>query len=252
MVCNPERFDCTEIYLHIPIDLQRAAWKYSRANHTKLNQEQAYLNYLCLELTRSWLSETFNDRVVKLDNQRHQLSPLWELMNGTPIYLDDYRLCLIPDTACDRSELRVPCEWVEIPDLVADYYLSVQIDPDTRSAVIWGYTTHCHLQQLAMYDDLDRTYCLDAEDLIGDLNIFTLAMQSSRLEPTRAAVNPIDFVTPSEAERYLQTWRREEFAVPRLDVGEADFPRWLALVANERWRQNLYEQRLGLTADLVT
>jgi hypothetical protein len=101
-----------------------------------------------------------------------------------------------------------------------------------------------------MYDDLDRTYCLDAEDLIGDLNIFTLAMQSSRLEPTRAAVNPIDFVTPSEAERYLQTWRREEFAVPRLDVGEANFPRWLALVANERWRQNLYEQRLGLTADL--
>jgi hypothetical protein len=239
------------MYLEIPEDIQAVAWQYARLNFTAANQWQGYLNYLCWQLSRAW----FTDVTTFLDASEDDIkgSDLWEFVNGTPIaipHAERYangarRLCLIPHTTYDRAELRVPCEWVDIPGWIADYYLAVHIDLDACTATIWSYATHQQLQEQGIYDDLDRTYCVDADDLIQDLNLLPLALQRSSLELTRGSIGELKSVSLTEATRYLQIWSDRGFAVPRLDLPDADFPNWLTLIANEQWRRRLYQQRLG-------
>jgi len=51
---------------------------------------------------------------------------------------------------------------------------------------IWGYTTHLQLKSDGHYDHGDRTYCLDEDDLIDDLNILWVARQLCPQERLRA------------------------------------------------------------------
>jgi hypothetical protein len=237
------------MYSEIPEDLKTAAWKYAQLNFTPANQWQGYFNYLGQALSRLWLASINGDR--SLDQRVEGLAEFyadfhrWEFVNGSPIEIGEHRLCLIPHTNYDRSELRVPCEWVEIPDWIADYYLAIQFDPDKSTATIWSYTTHHQLQQLGVYDDLDRTYCMDGDDLMQDLSILPLALHTSPPDRTRGDCTDLKSISLTEAERYLKIWSDPNLSVPRLDIQEADFSTWLAMIADDRWSRKLYHQRLG-------
>jgi hypothetical protein len=231
-------FDSTPVDLTIPISLRDRGWQLSQQRHTRANQWQGYLNYLCLTVCLPWLSANFRD--VNLGDfdplatgVRQWLAPsFWEVVDGSIVTIDRSRICLLPHTSYDRSELRVPQEWMEIPNWIADYYWAVQIDMDAQSATIWGSATHAQIQTSGGYDGLDRTYHIDADDLFP-----TSA-------PTRGQVSPLKRLVAERADRYLIELSRPQLAIPRLEICTADLGDWLSLMANDSWRLDLFHRRV--------
>ncbi|HBB35989.1 MAG TPA: hypothetical protein DDZ80_21590 [Cyanobacteria bacterium UBA8803] len=229
-------FDTSTPWLEIPDTVQTKSWSQSQSILIPGNRWQAYLNQVCLQTVLPWLQE--KSTVEPTVDSRNSLS-FWEMVNGSAIILGTTRLIFIPSEAMDRSEFRVPQEWIDIPSWVGDYYLAVEVDPDDRCLNIWGYTTHQALKSEGSYDPSDRTYCLDGNDLIQDLTVFWV-MQQLPGEATRAIVPPLPALSAEQAERWLQQLEDVAIALPRLEI---PFAPWGALLEQDCWLQQLCQQR---------
>lgn len=207
---------------------------------TPSSRWNAILNSICLNTVLPWLTEYAPQAKVEFNSAA--LPSFWELVNGTAIGMNTTRLVLIPSETIDPSELRVPQEWVDIPSWAADYYLAVQVS-DQGWVRIWGYTTHQQLKVKGHCDPSDRTYSLDEEDLILDLNVLWVARQLCPQEPTRGASTPLPALPLAQAENLLQRLGDPAISTPRLEV---PFEFWGALLEHGGWRQRLYERRQGL------
>lgn len=233
--------DPTQLWLEFSPTTQSQAWQHQSFS-TPSSRWNAYLNRLALNAFLPWLQEEYAPQARAWPNSAANLC-IWDLVSGTAIVWGTTRLVLLPSETLDLSELRVPQEWVDIPDWAADYYLAVQVNPDDGWVRIWGYTTHLQLKTSGHYDAGDRTYCLDEEDLIDDLNILWVARQLCLEEPTRSAITPLPVLPQVQAENLLQRLGNPAVATPRLAV---PFELWGALLAHGGWRQHLYERRQGL------
>ncbi|MFB2891787.1 DUF1822 family protein [Aerosakkonemataceae cyanobacterium BLCC-F50] len=241
MIANLSVFDSTEIWLEISTQQQNQAWENSQSFSLPSSRWNAYLNQICLTTVLPWLQEEYAPKAKVWPNNA-ALPSFWEVVNGTGIVLDNTRFVLISSEAIDRSELRVPQEWVDIPSWVADYYLAVQVNPDDRCVVIWGYAKHEQLKQ-GFYDLSDRTYSLPQENLILDLNVLWVARQLAREEITRAEVNSLTSLSLVQTESLLQRLGNSAIIEPRLAV---PFELWGALLEHGGTRQQLYSRRMGL------
>lgn len=226
------------LYLEIPDAAQE---QQNTAFSTLGAQWRARLNQLTLEAFLAWLQE---ERTAKVWTSVATLPSFWEVVNGTAIECDDLRLVLMPTAAIDLRELRVPQEWVDIPGWSADYYVAVQVNPDAGWIRIWGYATHHHLKTKGTYAESDRTYCLDEDDLIQDIQVLWIARQLCPEEPLRAEVAPIPALQLPQANNLLERLGNPTVIFPRLAV---PFQLWAALVEHGGWRQRLYERRQGLS-----
>jgi len=243
MIANSSVFDSTQIWLEFSAQQQNQAWEKSQSFSLASSRWNAYLNQICLITVLPWLQEEYVPR-AKVWPNNPALSSFWEMVNGTAIVLDNTRFVLIPSEAIDQSELQVPQEWVDIPSWIADYYLAVQINPDDRCVVIWGYATHKQLKQ-GFYDVSDRTYSLPQENLIHDLNVLWVARQLATEEITRAEVTPLAILPQAQAENLLQRLGNPAIIEPRLAV---PFELWGALLEHGGLRQQLSSRRMGLPA----
>jgi Protein of unknown function (DUF1822) len=226
--------ESTDWTLQIPDNRQTNIWQQSRALPTAWGRWNAYLNQLCLETCLAWLQAEY------LPTATAGMEPaLWGMVNGSIVTVGNIRIALIPTEAIDRSELAVPQEWVDIPSWAADYYLGVQIDPDAQSIAIYGYTTHQQLKTQASYDAQDRTYCLDVDDLIADLNTLWLAYPRYTANQTRASLPVLAPLEPARATHLIERLRNPDLVMPRLEV---PFQIWAALLENPQSRQRLFQQ----------
>lgn len=233
--------DPMQLWLELtPTDLNQA-WEQSQTFSTPSNRWNAYLNRLCLAVILPWLQAEYELRVNTWPNEA-TLPSYWEFVNGTAITMDGVRLAIVPSQTIYLSELRVPQEWLDIPHWAADYYLAVQVNLDDRYLRIWGYTTHEQIKMRGKYEISDRTYSLDADDLIKDIDILWVARQLCPEEPTRANVAPLPALPQQRAENLLQRLGNPAIKTPRLEV---DFVLWGALLEHGGWRKHLYELRLG-------
>ncbi|MBD2729696.1 DUF1822 family protein [Nostoc sp. FACHB-892] len=219
--------------------IQAQSWQQSQAYATPSSRWCAYINQICLHAFLDWISTEDFPKASVWYSFPGTLA-FWEFVNGTAILLEGKRVVLIPSEAIDDSELEVPQEWVDILSWAADYYLAVQVKPDSDWVRIWGYTTHKELKSLAHYDSVDRTYCIDARHLTKDLNAFSLSYQFCREEEMKAAVAPLPQLSSEQAENLVQRLGNASFRFSRLAV---PFETWGALLENEQWRQRLYQQR---------
>jgi Protein of unknown function (DUF1822) len=208
--------------------------------------QRAFFNQQCLDGILTWLKEEIsaNARVYPSNTA---LPSIWEVVNGTAITVDNLRLVLVPTLAIDGDELRVPQEWVDIPEFVADYYLAVMLNPDEEWMSIYGYTTHQKLKTIAAYDAGDRTYSLDSDDLIPDINVLWVSRQYSQ-ENLRAEITALPNLPKAQADNLLQRLGKQDIKFPRLQV---PFTLWGALLAHGGWRQYLYELRQGITQESI-
>lgn len=200
----------------------------------------AYLNRLCLNLFLSYL-ETELDRQEKLAilPSLESLPSIWELVNGGAIQLGQTRLILIPSEQSYSSEFRVPREWLEIPHWAGNYYLAVEVNLEESYLQIWGYTTYEQLRYEGTCDRADETYSIDTEDLIEDLSVMWVARE---LYPSQQPqVKSLPSLTAIEATRLIEQLQLSTPYSPRLEVS---FIQWAALLANELFRQQLYQRRL--------
>ncbi|WP_414544129.1 DUF1822 family protein [Nostoc sp. CCY0012] len=204
--------------------------------------QRAWLNQVCLTTFLDWLHEEITPH-ARVHPQTAALPSVWEVVNGTAMSFDNSRLVLIPTLAMDVDELRVPQEWVDIPEWVADYYLGVQLNSDEGWMRVFGYTTHQQLKTLGVYDPGDRTYSLESDYLIPDLNVLWINHQLAPEEIRRAPVASLPPLPQTQADNLLQRLSNADIKFPRLEV---PFPLWGALIAHGGWRQHLYELRQGI------
>ena len=239
MFNSPPSFaiDSHQLHLEIP-QFQIQEQTYS----TPGAYQRAWINQLCLQAFLPWFREEFYSNAKVFPNTA-ALPSFWEVVNGTAITFDASRLILIPTLAMDGDELRVPQEWVDIPDLVADYYIAVQVNPDDGWIKIFGYTTHKNLKAKGVYDFGDRTYSLGSEDLIQDINVLWVTRQMNYPEALRAEIAPLASISQTQAENLLERLGNPDVKFPRLAV---PFQLWGALIAHGGWRKKLYELRQGL------
>lgn len=226
----------THLYLEIPEIREPEA-----AFSTPGSRWRATLNQTALAAVLPWLRSEYapNAKVWRSG----AMSSLWDAVNGTAITFDGLRLVLVPATAIEADELRVPQEWVDLPSWVADYYLAVQVNVDEGWLRIDGYTTHQRLKAQASYDADDRTYSLDATHLIQDINVLWVTRELCPEEPLRADVAALPALPLAQAENLLKRLGNPAVTFPRLEV---PFQLWGALLEHGGWRQRLYELRQGL------
>ena len=232
-------FDSTQLLLELDEATVNKAWLKSQKAHTPASRWQTYLNRLCLMVFLPWLKEEENHS-VRADF--HQTN-CWELINGTLITVEDAKFLLVPSEANDLSEMRVPQEWVDIPSLVADYYLAIQVSVDDRYIRVWGYATHQQLKTKGTYSSSDRSYSLTEDRLINDINTLFVARELGSTEVTRVELEPVATISATQAENLLQRLSDPAILLPRLAI---PFTLWASLLQNESWRKRLSDKRQGL------
>lgn len=239
-----------EMILPISPTAQNQAWQNSQLFSTPASRYQAYLNQLCLSAVMPWLQEDYAPQAKVWPNQA-ALSSVWDVVNGTALASGTTRFILVPSDTIDTSELQVSQEWVDLPSWAGDYYLGVQVEPDEGWVRIWGYCTHSQLKHQARYHASDflpnsvtaRTYCLDEDELIKDLNVLGVVRQLCPNEPTRASITPLTALSSTQADNLIEHLAHPTIPAPRLAVS---FELWGALLEHGAWRQQLYERRLRL------
>jgi Protein of unknown function (DUF1822) len=227
----------TQLALPISPAMSDLAWQQAQAYQSVEARWNAYLNQIASQSIAADLAIDFPQIRISPD------SDTWQFVNGSVLELNGKRIVLLPSKAIDHSELVIPQEWVDIPTWAADYFIGVQIDPDTEMLHCWGYTTHHMMKARAKYDASDRTYSLDAHHLIADISGLWVIQQLNPREVTQTAIAPLSSVAAIQAENLLQ--RLATVPNPRLEI---PFELWGALVSDRQWRQQLVELRQGATS----
>ncbi len=231
----------TQLALPIPAPTSDLAWQQAQTDRSIEGRWNVYLNQIATELLSEYIAEDFPQ--VRVWSETN----IWQFFSGSVLQLNAKRIVLLPSQAIDNSELVIPQEWVDIPDWAGDYFLAVQIDSDAEMLHCWGYTTHQMLKSKARYDARDRTYNLDAHNLIADVSGLWAIQQLNPTEVTQTAIAPLASVATVQAENLLQ--RLATAANPRLEI---PFEMWGALVSDRHWRQQLAALRQGEIAQGTT
>lgn len=224
-----------------------AAWEraIARPHSNPRARERAYHNYLSLQVFQRWLRDQDFSQPVSQPLPEQQLPARLEFVNGIPLHLGPTRLVLIPEIALNLEELRVPQEWVDIPNWAAAYYVSLQLElnseaSDQQGLGILGYTAHAHLKTAATWDAGDRTYVLPTTRLISDL---TVLLVTQHLSPAPApTVAPLPALAPAAVPAALSQLSQPSLYSPRLSL---PWETWGPLLAHSGWQEQLYQQRVS-------
>jgi Protein of unknown function (DUF1822) len=233
--------DPQTLWLEImPADIDRATPNPQLyTNPTGVNN--ALLSQLCLDKFQAWLRDReITNRVSLTTNESLQI---WDVVSGGAIEIDRTRIILIPSDLLDRDELRVPQEWVDLPNWLGDYYLGVQVDLESGSINVWGFTSHRSLKQQGRYSSLDRSYSLDSDFLVPDLDLLWIAAELELAE--RTTVSELPSIALESALASIQELSNPSPYSPRLQL---DFEAWGAILNNPSLRSQLYQTRLSRMA----
>ncbi|NMF65517.1 hypothetical protein DP113_34355 (plasmid) [Brasilonema octagenarum UFV-E1] len=246
--------DTEHIWLQLERDTQEEAWQFSQCHSNPIACYNAYLNRVCLSHLLNWFQERLTEESTlhaEVFPCEESLPSLLEIVNGTAIKVGEIRIVLVPTEILDIEELRVPQEWIDINSWAADYYISVQVnldeDDDDSSMRLCGFTTHRQLKNQGRYNESDRTYSLPIEQLTENFTLLfaTLGLHWQEQLPPTVTLSAV------EAQNLLQTLSDTSVYSPRLRF-DVPFAQWAALISNEQWRQQLYNQRLGEEKNTVS
>jgi Protein of unknown function (DUF1822) len=205
------------------------------SNQTGLNC--ARLNKLCLDKFTEWLSTSEIEYTPSFPDS--EIHSLWDVVNGCAIEIGKTRLVLIPTNTLDRDEIRVPQEWIDLPNLQGDYYLTIQLDFDHKLMNIWGFTSHRTLKQQGEYSAIDHTYSLPSERLVVNLDRLWMAQELS--------LNQI-VTTPElpdlSLDRALELIQHLSTPSPYSPRTKIAFFEWGNILNNANLRTQLYQTRL--------
>ena len=234
-------------YLHLPIlpSIQEQAWKQSQHHSHTIARHNSYINYLSLYTLIDWFRNEQSLAEPVIYPSAKSLSSIWEVVNGAGIKLGERQIVIIPCEISEFEEFSVPQEWVDIPEWVGDYYLAIQVNLEPEEDECWievcGFTTHSYLKNLGKYNFHDRTYAITVDNLIQDITVMEITLPLEM----KAEIPELPHLSAVKAEELLQMFANSSIYSPRLRVNDITFEEWAALLVNDSWRQQLYEQRMG-------
>ncbi|WP_017295843.1 DUF1822 family protein [Geminocystis herdmanii] len=216
-------------------------WEKSQQHSYDLARFQAYLNSLSAEVLINWLKEEADlEENPQLYPTIEKLNSIWEFINGTTITIGKTKIVLIPTTNDNLDKFNIPQEWVDIPGWEADYYLPIQLDLTENWLRVWGYTTHQQLKTIGKYNSLEKTYSLEKDDLIEDLNVMLVAREFCDSE--RVAIPEISKISENKAHILIENWGVNNGYSPRFLI---PFTEWASLITDDLWREELYQHFLN-------
>lgn len=226
---------------HLWLEISDSDLELARPNPNNYSNDTgrnyAFFNRLCLNAFLHWCQENLELEPAVFPNEE-VLPMLWEFFTGSGINLYGKRLVLIPTDAIDMADFAVPQEWVDIPNLAADYYLPVQIDIENLSVHFWGFVSRRTLKAKADYDSIYRLYYVEGDWVIPNLEMLEGA---SNLCDEKGQVAPLATLSNGEVEDLMVKLSEPSPYSPRL---KAKFEKWGALLNENRWLQQLYERRV--------
>ena len=240
-ITNSILFNPTQLVLELDEVAVERAWKQSQSAGNSTSRWQKYLNQLALDAFLPWLQGE-EDASAEAGLSEAVRADIWEVVNGTPINIDGAKIVLIPTETEDLSELRVPQEWIDIPEWKADYYLAVQVSIDAGFVRVWGYATHQQLKNNGDFSHSDRTYSLSDDELIADIDVLWVARELCPDEVTQAAVEPIQDLAEDRRESLIERLGSQSQLLPRLAV---PFATWAALIKNPELCGRMAAKRRG-------
>jgi hypothetical protein len=104
---------------------------------------------------------------------------------------------------------------------------------------IWGYTSHKTLRETGNYDRFDRTYTIDGDFLIPELDLLWMAQLLDLQEIT--IVPPIPDLNLDRSMSAIDLLCQSSPYSPRLDL---NFTTWATILSNNNLREHLYQRRL--------
>ncbi len=216
--------------LTIPDATHHRAWEMSQTAPRPGLRLQIYLNQVGVDTLVPWLQDTFLDTGIVVES-RSPNPQAWAWVTGFALELKRVgqppaRLVCLPSETLDRSELRVPQEWVDLPGWAGDYYLAIEVDPDQQTLELWGYATHTQIKTQGFYDGCDRTYSLEGADIFPDLGALGVMLQVGT-EPTRSAIAPLPPLSSERCTALVNHLHQPEVLIPRLQI---PFAEWGALL----------------------
>lgn len=225
---------------------RQQAWERSAAQGSGSARWTAYLNRIAIESFKTLIKKEYGQQFSLWPIPQLQCA-IWEWVTGTAITIGQHRLIIIPTETVDASELAVPQEWIDIPNWVGDYYVSVQIYPGEEHLQILGYTTHKKIKEQGEYDAFERQYSLSREDLLH-WDHFGLTYSLYPAEETRAAVAPLISLSNQRVNQLIKRLGKPKLLIPRLEI---PFQQWGVLLTNQKWRQQLYKSRCDSTPTIT-
>ncbi|MBN4004308.1 DUF1822 family protein [Nostoc sp. LPT] len=245
--------DTKHIWLQVKTAEQEKVWQLSQHHSNAIAIYNAYLNRICLSRLLTWFQLSLQETRLRAEvfPSEENLPSILEIVNGTAIKVGETKIVFVPTETIDIEELCVPQEWVDISSWAADYYISVQVNLDGDDDDCWirvcGFATHRQLKNQGKYNSSDRSYSLPIEQLTEN---FTLLFATLGLR-WREEVSPEVTLSAAKAQNLLQTLSDASIYSPRVSL-DIPFAQWAALISNEQWRQQLYNQRLGKEKNTVS
>lgn len=189
------------------------------------------LNQICEAVVLPYLREYFPKAHVS-DCQQD----LWQLgINGIGIESGSIRLVCLPSIAWDLDGLQVEQEWVDSPELVADYFVAVQVDLEEGILRLWGVTTHKALKEQGQFIPRNRTYTLERDHLTETLSM--LWMQQKYFPETQLRGEVAALTAPS-LDELTQAWDLLRTSLPPFTARRIGFNTWASILGNVQWRQH--------------
>ena len=234
-----------QIFIEFSQQEREKIWKETQQHHydNATARWRSYLNSLCTNTVLKYLQEYITNETDLPSQtlqiwQENDLSSIWNAVNGTAIELDTAKLILIPHEDKEFSEFKVPREWVDLPQWVGNYYLSVEINLSECWLRICGYTTHQQLKEIGEHDLTDETYSISVEELTEDLTAMWMGIELFPVE--KPVVEALPVLTKAEIQGLLKIFHESNPYSPRLDV---PFRKWGAFIGDDSLRKQLYQQQ---------
>jgi hypothetical protein len=205
-------------------------------------RQMAYLNLLAQQLLLPYFQNYDTDSQFT-----DYCDDFWALgINGSPILMGNQCGLILPSNTLDLDEFRIPQEWVDCPELAAEFYLAIDIDSKNKLARIWGYTTFNHLKFAGNYCSRDRSYYLEHSQIHTDINsLWLLRKYYLPEELSWPASSSTNLVREASLEENRLTKILEDLSQTNLLFlrRSLEFKEWGAILANHHWRKMLRAKR---------
>ncbi len=225
-------------------DDKQQAWQKATQNNqdNKAVIWNSFLNHLCLQYIPYLKSDITDNVTIQTWQSEAKLNQIWQLVNGNAIDIvsensTTTRLVLIP-TNEETDELRVPREWLDLPNWVGNYYIAVQINEQENYLTIQGYTTYEELTEYGNYDAIDETYSLPLTNLTEDLTSMYISLE---LYPYHRPQLKNEYILDSDKlPEIVSQLKSTTMTLPRLEIPFTD---WGAIIDNPETRYFFSEDK---------
>jgi hypothetical protein len=170
---------------------------------------QSYLALLALSGFTEWI-ETYGAATgLTFDCDRSQARLIIPNHPDQPtaishLYLNQFRLCLIPTTGSPDEVIELPSAIVEQPKQTAQFYITVNINPEAQVASVQGFLRHDQLQNYRTQQKItpnNGIYTIPIEQfepridrlffLASNLNLEAIPLPQSSLFPAIAPIKQL-------------------------------------------------------------